>query len=276
MPQTPSAPKAVHFPESDDVATIKFFRRSARPASVSLPGASGDEGTETETDGEGYGSSTGTGGWGSGNTNSNNSSGTYKGYNANTSWGWGGYVNPWDRYTAAGSARQQGPAPQGKGPGGYPFPRIAPPTRATPGNVPGTVQGAKKEMNVQKKRLYGLDKEKTSVMPKRELGLFENVFLEGVELSSTSPVESSSSSSAESEEKKTQVTLTGSLLVRNLAYEKHVSVRFTLDDWHTTSEVKASYKESIERLPERWVGVMRGGESSFFPLICSSRALWSL
>ncbi|KAJ7485115.1 hypothetical protein B0H11DRAFT_2018184 [Mycena galericulata] len=38
-----------------------------------------------------------------------------------------------------------------------------------------------------------------------------------------------------------EIALDGTLLARNAAFEKHVSVRFTLDSWHTTSEVAASW-----------------------------------
>jgi hypothetical protein len=37
----------------------------------------------------------------------------------------------------------------------------------------------------------------------------------------------------------------GVVRVRNLAFEKWIVVRFTLDKWQTTSEVTARYKESL-------------------------------
>ncbi|KAF8553754.1 hypothetical protein OG21DRAFT_1485176 [Imleria badia] len=43
-----------------------------------------------------------------------------------------------------------------------------------------------------------------------------------------------------------QRTITGNVRVRNIAYEKWLAVRFTLDWWQTTSEVTARYEKSIE------------------------------
>ena len=40
-------------------------------------------------------------------------------------------------------------------------------------------------------------------------------------------------------------TVEGIVRVRNIAFEKWIAVRFTLDKWQTTSEVTARYKESI-------------------------------
>jgi hypothetical protein len=40
-------------------------------------------------------------------------------------------------------------------------------------------------------------------------------------------------------------TIEGIVRVRNLAFEKWIAVRFTLDKWQTTSEVTARYKESV-------------------------------
>ncbi|EIW60944.1 uncharacterized protein TRAVEDRAFT_118944 [Trametes versicolor FP-101664 SS1] len=40
--------------------------------------------------------------------------------------------------------------------------------------------------------------------------------------------------------------LNGTVRVRNLAFEKWVAVRFTVDSWQTTSEVTARYSDSIE------------------------------
>jgi len=49
------------------------------------------------------------------------------------------------------------------------------------------------------------------------------------------------------------LTLTGTVLVRNVAYQKTVAVRFTLDDWHTTNDVLAKHEKSLAGLPERFL-----------------------
>ncbi|RPD64597.1 hypothetical protein L227DRAFT_261642 [Lentinus tigrinus ALCF2SS1-6] len=82
--------------------------------------------------------------------------------------------------------------------------------------------------------VYELDThpERTSPVPKPNPSPYENVFLETIALPKTRPP-----------------TLRGTVLARNIAFEKTIAVRFTLDDWQTTSEVMCKYVVSLPGLP---------------------------
>ncbi|KAI0657216.1 putative phosphatase regulatory subunit-domain-containing protein, partial [Cubamyces menziesii] len=55
--------------------------------------------------------------------------------------------------------------------------------------------------------------------------------------------------------------LNGTVRVKNLAFEKWVAVRFTVDEWQTTSEVTARYSESLEGgVYDRFVFTIRLGD----------------
>lgn len=49
------------------------------------------------------------------------------------------------------------------------------------------------------------------------------------------------------------LTLTGTVIVRNISYHKTVAVRYTLDDWVTTNDVLARHEKSLVALPERFL-----------------------
>ncbi|CDO74423.1 Carbohydrate-Binding Module Family 21 protein [Trametes cinnabarina] len=82
--------------------------------------------------------------------------------------------------------------------------------------------------------IYEIDPsaERTHPIPKPNPSPYANVFLETLALPRTRPP-----------------TLRGTVLVRNLSFEKTVAVRFTLDDWQTTSEVLCKHVVSLPGLP---------------------------
>ncbi|KAG8805590.1 hypothetical protein FRC17_005443 [Serendipita sp. 399] len=77
-----------------------------------------------------------------------------------------------------------------------------------------------------------IDPDVSSPVPAREPALFSNVHFETLVFPRMRPP-----------------TLRGSILVKNVAFEKSVAIRFTLDNWQTTSEVVCQYVCSLPSLP---------------------------
>ena len=79
---------------------------------------------------------------------------------------------------------------------------------------------------------FRIDESQSSRIPSPNPPKTANLHLETVILPQTSPP-----------------MLRGSVLVRNLAFSKEVAIRFTLDDWQTTSEVLGKHVVSLPDLP---------------------------
>ena len=76
-----------------------------------------------------------------------------------------------------------------------------------------------------------IDSDKSSPLPNCS-NLNANIYVESLSLPRSRPA-----------------ALYGSVLVRNVAFEKQVAVRFTLDNWQTTSEVLCKHVNSLPHLP---------------------------
>ncbi|KAH9486053.1 hypothetical protein JR316_0000117 [Psilocybe cubensis] len=231
-------PKNVHFPSQDtDIATVKIFNRSARPASLSLTGReSGNESqTETETEGEGSGSG-------------------YGGFGVNR---WGGWGSGWGRSGGGGAG----------GTSGYPFPKVGPVRRSHSPLSNGTFDDDSTNNGTSAKEYYDVDEDRCSYIPMQDgssvgaEGVAGNghrvgeghVYVESVGfVRSVSEDSSSNPSIIKTLPPSRPLTLTGTILVRNLAYRKTVAIRFTMDEWHTTNDVLAVYECSLKGLPERF------------------------
>ncbi|KAI0694456.1 hypothetical protein BC835DRAFT_1010220 [Cytidiella melzeri] len=115
----------------------------------------------------------------------------------------------------------------------YPFPLFSPSSQGMFSSSPLATAGSSGARPSQQ-LLHEIDTSTavTSSIPNPCPSPLANVFLETVTLPRTRPP-----------------TLRGTVIVRNLAFEKHVAVRFTLDDWQTTSEVLCKHVVSLPGLP---------------------------
>ncbi|KAJ7726349.1 hypothetical protein B0H16DRAFT_267110 [Mycena metata] len=148
----------------------------------------------------------------------------------------------WSGWAGGGSGRGSSSSSKRVDHGhGYPFPRVA------VGNSP--LAPPRRVVHQAKKWKYVLDAPEIGpqhAQRQAEAGRRgDMVLLEGVRLVGAGAEDSASTTGSSTSDGNTDLHLTGTLLARNAAFEKHVFVRFTLDGWCTTSEVAGRYVESL-------------------------------
>ncbi|PPR06251.1 hypothetical protein CVT24_000923 [Panaeolus cyanescens] len=115
---------------------------------------------------------------------------------------------------------------------GYPFPK-----------VPSSPKSPLRETTYEFVTQYTVDATRSDVIPRLGAERGEgNVYIESLGFATERGPDGTFI-------QKTPLTLLGTLLVRNLSYQKAVAVRYTLDDWHTTNEVLAQHVKSLDALP---------------------------
>ncbi|KAK1230614.1 hypothetical protein PQX77_006309, partial [Marasmius sp. AFHP31] len=223
----PSTPKNVHFPSlPNDLEHIRVFNKSAKPISFLRRSSDVSRGptgvitndiefgadteTETETDREAATK------WGAGSSKAGGGTGggwAMNGYlKGSVGFSWGG----------VGSGSSGG---GGGGQQGFPFPRVPSPprTQSPPKAEEKKERGEELELDLKE----GFE----GPSPSSSFSLDRHVVLEKMQLEKATAAG--------------EVKLNLTVLVKNVAYEKQVYFRFTMDDWATVSEVGGKYLESV-------------------------------
>ncbi|KAL0069417.1 hypothetical protein AAF712_003442 [Marasmius tenuissimus] len=221
----PSTPKNVHFPSlPNDLEHIRVFNKSAKPISFLRRSSDVSRGptgvitndiefgadteTETETDREAATK------WGAGSSKAGGGGG---------GWAMNGYLKGSVGFSWGGVGSSSSGGGGGGGQQGFPFPRVPSPPRSQ--SPPKQQQEEEKK----EKEELELDLKEGFEVPSSAFSIDKHVVLEKMHL-----------------EKGTgEFKLNLTVLVKNVAYEKQVYFRFTMDEWATVSEVGAKYLESV-------------------------------
>ncbi|KAJ7360923.1 hypothetical protein DFH08DRAFT_361055 [Mycena albidolilacea] len=142
---------------------------------------------------------------------------------------------------SAWGTQNQGQSHSPRQEAGYPFPKVPAPVGGGAGRSPLNPE----RQQEGKEWRYALDAPGVPRAVDAERDGASMVLLEGMWLAGAGADPSSSSAVAgapgQEPERQGELTLHGTLLARNAAFEKQLYVRFTLDGWCTTSEVGGRY-----------------------------------